>query len=616
MNKCGIVPVLIFAVHLTLSAQTHISVPLDNPVYYLLEQAQLRGLCEPLPSVKPYSRRQIIDAIDGILDSAPEPSKPDGFRRISAAERAILEEARQSLLSPEAGLDLKRGAYRFEAANKRGESWFSGDAGIRGDSVFSGGFYTDGGDFVWGTDDWASVYLDGNIGDHFSFDFSFGRGIIRAPRNKLGQYDTYWDGFAKPGTKPYVNQTIDVYGESTAFFPYTFLKEWDGIVFGPSGFTAGGLENWPDVRGTGNTIKSEIDGELFNGALSLRFGRLRREWGAMAEGGSLIFNAHAQPFLAFEATFRPAYWFAFSFLTGILEYFNVNGLSSAWNFQNAFSIEQLELNYKDYLHVDIGSTVVWPKRFELGYIFPINNNFLYQYNIGDYDNMGLFLNIKGQYPGIGALWFSAFVDEVEAASAARLFELDRHMFALQGGIKAVLPWLPFASLRLSYTKIEPYAYTHHRVFVPWNADSGEPFETSYINNGVGIGYYLPPNSDELLFRLETRPAPRTGVHLQYQMIRHGADHGDDSVDGSNYYSELDPGNRDSIFKHFLHDGAYQWTHIIKAGADYTFAHFPVKLFGEAGVVYSYYTGFDAANKAQYPLSTGIILTIGMRLFPR
>jgi hypothetical protein len=215
------------------------------------------------------------------------------------------------------------------------------------------------------------------------------------------------------------------------------------------------------------------------------------------------------------------------------------------------------------------------------------------------------------------LWFSTFLDEVEVASVSKLFKLDRHMFAIQGGLKVVVPWLPFASVRLSYTKIEPYTYTHTRGYAPWLANEADkPFETSYTNNGVGIGYYLPPNSDEFLLRLETMPIPNTGIHLQYQLIRHGAEHGGNAVDGSNYRSELDPSGRGSITKHFLEDGAYQWTHVAKAGASHTFANFPLELFGEAGVVYSYYKGYDEENEPDYPNSFGIIVTVGFKLFPR
>jgi hypothetical protein len=586
-------------------------------VYYILEQAQLRGLVDPLPAVKPYSKAVVIDAIDTILDS------PAG--ELSDAERIILVDTRRRLENARPGMDFKRGAYRFETRNGAGENRFSGNVGVGIKSVVSGGYYPEDKDVVWGTNDWVSFYLDGDVGKHLSFDFNIAGGLIRAPRDYLGTYHTYWDNYnyrypaggpADTTNDPYIDREIDVYGESGAFFPYTFQKEWDGFVFGTAGLTAGGLEKWPGSRGIGSSLQSELSGVLFDGMLTMRFGRLRREWGAMTEGSSLAFNSYAQPFLAVEATFNPVSWFAFSSLTGVLEYYNSEGTGSAWNFQNAFSIEQLELNYKNYLHFDIGSTVVWPKRFELGYIFPINNNFLYQYNIGDYDNMGLFFNIRGQYPGVGALWFSVFLDEVEVASVSKLLELDRHMFAIQGGLKAVLPWLPFASVRLSYTKIEPYTYTHTRGYAPWLAkDSSNPFETSYTNNGVGIGYYLPPNSDEILLRVETMPVPRTGIHVQYQMIRHGADHGRDSVDGSSYQSELDP-DRGSITKHFLQDGAYQWIHVFKAGANHTFANFPLELFGEAGIVYSSYTGFESQHAADYPDSFGIIVTIGFKLFPR
>jgi hypothetical protein len=608
MKKSWIVPFFMLMVSGVLFAQTYISVPLDNSVYYILEQAQLRGILEPLPSVKPYSRAVVIDAIDTILDSPPG--------KLSDAERAVLGAARLRLESAGPGMDFKRGAYRFQTLNDQGENKFSGDIGVGLKSVVSGGYYTKEKDAVLGTSDWASFYIDGDIGKHLSFDVNISGGLIRAPRDYLGSYKSYREGFGD-GADPYLNEDIDVYSESTAFFPYTFQKEWDSFVFGAAGLTAGGLENWPGSRGIGSSLQSEIAGELFDGMIAMRFGRLRREWGSVARGSSLVFNGHAQPFLALEATFNPVSWFAFSSLTGVLEYYNGEGTSSAWNFQNAFSIEQVEFNYKNYLHVDLGSTVVWPKRFELGYIFPINNNFLYQYNIGDYDNMGLFFNIEGQYPGIGSLWFSTFLDEVEVASVSKLFKLDRHMFAIQGGLKVVVPWLPFASVRLSYTKIEPYTYTHTRIYAPWLAtDDKEPFETSYINNGVGIGYYLPPNSDEFLLRLETMPVPSTGIHLQYQLIRHGADHGGDAVDGSNYRSELDPSGRGSITKQFLQDGAYQWIHVAKAGASHSFANFPLELFGEAGVVYSYYKGFDEGNKPDYPNSFGIIVTVGFKLFPR
>jgi hypothetical protein len=470
------------------------------------------------------------------------------------------------------------------------------------------------------------------MGEHFSYGFNLLGGLIRAPRSVTGTYNTYYAGYVSTDLEPNnINQELGASSQPTAFFPYTFEKNW-GVLFGGGGLSAGGIAKWPQSFGIGGNIISEMSGAVFGDNLTWRFGRLRREWGGMSNGSSLVFNAGAQPFVALEATFAPVYWFNFSALTGVLEYNNVNGIiESAKTNQNAFSIEQLEFNYKNIVHFDIGSSVVWPKRFELGYIFPVKNNFIYQYNIGDFDNMGIFANGKLQYPGLGGLWLSVFIDELEVSSTQKIFELDRHMFALQAGVKAVIPWLAFTSVSVSYTKVEPYTYTHTRNYVPWYGDNA--MEVAYTNNGIGLGYYLPPNADELKLRVETI-AFRTAVHFQYQMIRHGADFGSNAVDGSSYLSELAPFVRDAgpgkemLRKSFLKDGAYQWQHIIKIGGDHTYAlgKVPVQLFGEAGIVISYFTdiagpansgkssSYSIVDTDEYPKSTTLIMTMGIRLF--
>jgi hypothetical protein len=221
------------------------------------------------------------------------------------------------------------------------------------------------------------------------------------------------------------------------------------------------------------------------------------------------------------------------------------------------------------------------------------------------------------------------------------------MYAWQFGASALLPRLPFASLQMRYTKIEPYNYTHLREKMPWYGDT--PMITSYTNSGKSLGYYLPPNSDELLLRFETMPSALSSLNFQYQMIRHGAEYGRSAVDGSSLQSELDPSGRDTksvLKKSFLQDGAYQWQHVLKIGGDYRFPKTPVQVFAEAGVVLSYFTDIDGpdvsvtladgtpvtVNKnanfgdgrshnysvidtAEYPKSNTFIASIGVRIFP-
>jgi hypothetical protein len=245
--------------------------------------------------------------------------------------------------------------------------------------------------------------------------------------------------------------------------------------------------------------------------------------------------------------------------------------------------------------------------------------------------MSITVNLKGQYPGLGTLWGSIFIDEMNLTSD--FFTLDRQMLALQAGVSAPLPFLSFTSLKMTYTRVNPYTYTHHRNIVPFYGDLR--MEKAYTNNGVGLGYYLPPNSDEILARFETMPVKNLTLSLQYQLIRHGADFGSSSVDGSNLLSELDNKNRDGnpiLKRFFLRDGAYQWSHVFKIGAEWNLPKVPVSLCGEAGINYSYFTNiagkannadvtearplpYSRINTAEYPESTGFIIKLGIKIFP-
>ena len=199
-----------------------------------------------------------------------------------------------------------------------------------------------------------------------------------------------------------------------------------------------------------------------------------------------------------------------------------------------------------------------------------------------------------------------------------------------------IPWLTFTSftsLTLSYTKIEPYTYTHTREILPWYCDNR--MFTNYINNDRGLGHYLPPNSDEFLVRLDTVPIPRSMLSLQYQLIRHGASYGSGAVGGSSLWSELDPIDRHSkpqLRKFFLEDGAYQWMHIFKISGEYSLTGFnlPLRIFCELGTVYSYFTNiagipvvdggspgpYSVINTPEYPHSLSFHMVLGVKIFPK
>jgi len=604
-------------------AQTHTSIPLENQIYVILEQAQTRGLCS-LSGIRPYTQDVVVSAIKEILNS-------EDAEKIKNAEREILELYLTKFSKHQTGIDWQRGAYYGETSLGKNETPVSANLGINADIEGSSGFYSSGKKY-FGTEVWISGYLNGDLGHNVSYNFSVDGGLILAPRKELGKYWTYYEGFPNENDtlSEYANREITVYSEPLTHFPYTYKKRWDSSVFYFNNLT--GFDPWPTDAAGGYNLLSEITASFLESKFIIRLGRLSHEWGAAPLGSSLVFNQMARPFTGLEAEFNPVSWFGIASLTGVLEYSNTIDIKeSAKSFQNAFSITMLQFRYKNYLFFDFADAVVWPKRLELGYISPIINSFFYQNNVGDFDNMAMSFTLKAQYPGLGNAWVSFFMDEMNFI--VDMLTLDRQMFSWQTGINFPLPILPFFSVKFSYTRISPYCYTHNRNYNPWYGDSR--METAYVNNGVSLGYYLPPNSDEFLLQFTTMPVKSLSLNLQYQMIRHGADFGMSAVDGSSLLSELDPYDRNTnpiIKRFFLHDGAYQWMHIIKLGGEWTLStnrnSTPFAVFAEIGTVISYFTNikeqpnsgkaydYSIVNNGDYPKSTGFITKLGIKIYPR
>ena len=645
-----------FLANILLFSQTHLAIPLGDPIYYILEQAQLRGLYRFLPTVKPYSRAMVLSIVEEILKN----NETRRFGNLSEQERAILEQYQKALNPARDGLNLLNGVYAMEHTWK--DVYFSGELGLSLNLGFSGayflkagGYFYDGnpeeeffegavhpssGDFFFGLDSGFDISWKGDLGRNSSYGLTLGGVFLKTPRAILGITNTYSPGWesARPDDPAHTNRTPVVYSEPFTYFPFTYKQSWDGSVWNIGHINADGFLGWPQKLSFGFHMLPEMGGALLNGQILWRLSRQDREWGGLTGNSSLILNQSAQPFFAGEISFIPFPWISFSAITGVLEHgidlqTGQGGTKdSASVSQNIFSANVLEVNIINYFHISLGSATIWPKRFELGYLFPLADTFLYQQSLGDFDNSAFFLNLMGQYPGLVKLWGSFFADEMNPGDFGRdFFKLSRMMYAFQFGGSFYIPWfdrLGFNSLTFSYTKIEPYTYTHTREKTPWYGDLA--METNYVNRGRALGHYLPPNSDEFLVRLELMPSFSSIISLQYQLIRTGAEYGDRAVGGSSIWSELDPWRRGNIFKYFLKDGAYQWMHIAKVKWDYSLARYnvPVRFFAEAGVVCSYFTDIDGPvnadpmpyskvnNNPAYPNSLSFIGVLGISIFPK
>lgn len=601
----------------TLGAQQHNSVPLGHTAYDIIEMGVLRGVITPPPFVRPWSEYTIKEKLREMLN--------DSAQKLSSREIEIVSSVFASF-ERKRGLDWKAGKFLTESTI--GAYRFSFGTGIKWESNFS----VKVPDPAIATVNMGTVNVFGDMGEHFSWDFNVRAGFFVAEREWLGLHKDplyvdpkFGDYDGNPNSEGhYYYYTIPPQSWSPVYsipgaFPYTFSRQWEGGVFSPSNLANYG--EWPDEFSFGYEIISEMNASLFDNRVYLRFGRMRRDWGPEVNGSSLFMNALARPFMAIEGTAVPFRWLRFSFLTGALEYLIKSGdWSDADPYQNLFSLAYLEIDTGKYFHFDFGSATVWAKRSELGYPFPLNSNFMYQNNVGDLDNLALFADLEFRLPGLLKIWGSLYVDEIRPVLGS-FFSLDRNMYAYQGGLKATINWLPLAALTVRYTKVEPYCYTHEYTETPWNR---VPADTAYLNNGESLGFYLPPNSDEMLIRLESMLFPGVNAHIQYQMIRHGVEYGYGAVDGSSLRDKIV--KDDDSTKYFLMDGVYQWDNVIKMGGSYRLkAGIPLSVFAETGLVITRFTingsagignegDYEAFDDAVYRAGTGFIFSIGFRVF--
>jgi len=601
-----------------LHAQKLNSIPLDHPAYDLIGMGILKGIISPPPSAKPWSELIIQRKLREMLNDSDD--------KLSLKEQKIIADALASLENNKLGLNIWEGKYAMEeyVAGQR----FS----LNGDISLESGISVKVPDPSTSTVTTAMLVLGGDMGQHLSWGYSVGGGFIYIDRDVLGmrpeaQYiDPKWGTYdGNPNSEGHYYY-YDIYDASMvpvysipSYYPYTFTKPWDSAIFPPDNL--GGYEHWPDRFSFFYTMLGEINTSFFDNRLYMRFGRMRRDWGPGEVGSSLYFNGAARPFVAFEGTAIPLEWVRFSFLTGALEYFNSgSNWKNAEQFQNFYSIGLLQFDTGKHFHLGFGSAVVYPKRFEFGYFFPLYSNFFYQNNSGDFDNLAIFADMEIRFTGF-KFWGTFYIDEIRPEIDG-FFHLNRNMYSYQGGIKINYSWLPFGVFTLRYTKIEPYCYTHEYRHTPWHRTPGN---TAYHNNGESIGSNLPPNSDELMARLEAMPLQHLKTHLQYQMLRHGVDWGYRRIPGSNINDKII--KDENTNKYFLKDGVYQWDHIVKMGGSYDLKihKVPVAFMADAGIVITRFTDSDdeigkegsisAIDNAVYRAGTNFLFSIGFKVFP-
>lgn len=577
-------------------AQEQLAVELTHPVYKIIETAELRGVLSRLSAVKPYTRAQVQDML-AIIQSH--------MNAFSPAEREIITALVKEFSAPYGGEPV------WVAKDGKAAVGGSVEAAVRTDPVglaqAAAGTGSTAAKDLWQLTSRVTPYIAGSLAPWLSM------------KGEAGfTYDKIEEGL---------------------YLPYEFTKECDTghIDFSASRWTS---DPYMDKYDNGTDIiypmfsydiREDIAAATDSGSVLVRFSRFRRDWGIGS--GSLSLSGTARPFVGFETQFRPSEYFAISGLVGSLTNWQEaaderSTDSDAISWQKMLGLQRLELFPTKWLTVSASSSMVGAKRFELGYMSPLLFYVMYQNQLADVDNLAVQVDGSVQVPNIGKLYASFYADEMEITNLSELFTKARNMFALQGGAKIPLPGMPFSTLTLQYTKIEPFVYAHYPT---WYPDYRLRVDTSYTQDGENLGYYLPPNSDEFLVKFEAMPAPEWRISAKYAFVRHG-DNPEYDVGDSVIFGDITKWLQYTaallyMDKDFLHDGLYDYNHIVKFNVYWRPADAP-ELFGakipmEIGAGYglsytwyddTYYTPKDAATWVKPGSSLKNIMELNVKLF--
>ena len=587
-------------------AQQHVSVPLDDPVYRVIENALIQNYIRPLPTAKPYSLATVLSALREMVQSpriSPlekkaaegliarfEASKTQpwyqigGYRYDSEAEAAKAAAESEQTESEQTESEQTESeqteseqteseqteseqaeseqAESEQAESEQAESeetqkkpiFTAIEAVVSYQSTLDFGAYNKTG--VVSSENWLQARFQGDISEFFSYRFQMALGVTALNMN--------------------------------AYAPYTYTKSWDGYQFPlDNPYSLQYLSEDPAI---GLQILPEFALGLWDNKVRLNFSRVRRDWGV--GDGNLMLSGTARPFMGVDFHLNPVEWFNLSFVVGVLEFNSSTGIkTAAQTFQNAYTATMLELFAREWAYFAVSSSVVWAKRFELGYGNPGMLGALYQNMIGDFDNVQVGFHFGFNVPKYLKFYGGWFIDEMKVAE--NFANLDRNMYSWQVGTRLAVPGAPFTTISLQYTKVEPYMYTHPDTKTPWYENA---LESNYLNHGEPLGYKLDPNSDELKLKVETMPLWYLNAALTYRMIRHGI-----SADGSSFSESLDYGadlngaqSGDLYWKDFLKDGVYEWIHSvgIEAELDLRFVNVPIAVGAGYTFYYRYLTEYD------------------------
>lgn len=514
----------------------HKIIPLSNPVYKVLDYFEAKGDLRFLPQARPYSKVYIVDMLGKLLEN----------EKLTDREKKMIGNYLSDISSDTNGLKV----YKQAGKKTFALAGFSAETSVRSGIGDNG---------TWSTSLVGEPYLSGDLGENLTFSAGMGLSVERLTP------DMFYQSYTRNNRVVFPYESL---GYSYLPYQFNFDTMWDHVL--AEGTSGGGMPV-QDKLTAGMIYHTEFNGSWFNGAVKFSLNNQRRAWGH--DESNLVLSSSARRFPGIELKVLPASWIRYSYLTGSLfSYANqsANYRQSIYGYdigqvQKMFTYHLLEFIPNKWLQISVGGGNIWSKRLELAYLMPFVLPHFAQIEVGDHDNLSLYFDVATQIPGLGKTWAGFFVDEFSFDTPGELMKMPRNRYAWQLGWKTNLlsGIIPGTTSSLKYTRVTPFVYTHYPETDFNTFGSDRPLDLTYTHDEFNLGFYLPPNSGELNWKLENIAVPDLVLSLDNRLIIHGTN----DLASTNVYQIYGDVYRhqlgDDIYQYplldFTRDGIYDWT---------------------------------------------------------
>lgn len=232
--------------------------------------------------------------------------------------------------------------------------------------------------------------------------------------------------------------------------------------------------------------------------LRIQAGRQRQRWGP-AYRGNLAISENMAPADMIHLSTRMKN-FAFSSFHAFLR----DDLGAKY-----LAAHRLDIKIIPGFMLGLCETLIYAGRdVEPAYLNPLMPYHVAEHHLGDRDNNAMSIDATLTLIPAATLYGEFFIDDMTTTKSLTRYYGNKFAFTV-GGLYTDPLGFKNTNIRLEYSRVEPYVYTH------WDSLN------IYTHAGASIGHWLLPNSDVLFAQFAQRLSRDIKIRCSWQHIRHG-----------------------------------------------------------------------------------------------